>query len=112
MATPPNMSELLRVAQEMQSSMKTAHDELQKAQYVGEAGGGLVQVTMNGRYYAKSVKIKAEAFQQGTEIVEDLVTAAINATVTKIEEATQNKMSALSKNLGVPMDKFKTEDEK
>ena len=111
MSTPPNMSELLKVAQEMQSSMKTAHDELQKAEYTGEAGGGIVKVTMNGRYYAKKVSIANEAYQQGTEILEDLIAAAINATVSKIEDATQAKMAQLSKNLGVPMDKFKPNED-
>lgn len=96
-----DMNKLLQMAQEMQNSMKQAHEELQALEYVGESGGGLVKITMNGRYQAKKVAIDASAMEN-KEVLEDLVAAAINATVTQIEKGAEDKMKKLSKSLGMP----------
>lgn len=96
-----DMNKLLQMAQEMQNSMKSAHEELQSLEYVGESGGGLVKITMNGRYQAKKVAIDASAMEN-KEVLEDLVAAAINATVTQIEKGAEEKMKTLSKSLGMP----------
>lgn len=98
-----DMNKLLKMAQDMQSSMKSAHEELQKSEYTGSAGGDLVQITMNGRYQARKVVISDEAMKD-KEVLEDLVAAAINATVSQIEKGAESKMKDLSKALGMPTD--------
>lgn len=98
-----DMNKLLQMAQEMQNSMKTAHEELQNTEYTGEAGGGMVKITMNGRYQARKVTITQEAMAD-REVLEDLVAAAINATVTQIEKGAEEKMRALSSAMGMPGD--------
>lgn len=103
MAGNEDMNKLLEMAQQMQDSMKNAHQELQQSEYVGEAGGGMVKVSMNGRYQARKVEISAEAMKD-REVLEDLVAAAINATVTQIEKGAEEKMKALSSSLGMPSD--------
>lgn len=98
-----DMNKLLQMAQEMQNSMKEAHEELQNTEYTGEAGGGMVKIAMNGRYQARKVSISDEAMQD-REVLEDLVAAAINATVTQIEKGAEAKMKQLSANMGMPED--------
>lgn len=96
-----DMNKLLQMAQEMQNSMKAAHEELQSLEYVGESGGGMVKITMNGRYQAKKVAIETSAMEN-KEVLEDLVAAAINATVSQIEKGAEEKMKKLSQSLGMP----------
>lgn len=98
-----DMNKLLQMAQEMQNSMKSAHEELQNTEYTGEAGGGLVKVTMNGRYQTRNLNISQEAMAD-REVLEDLVAAAINATVSQIEKGAEEKMKTLSSAMGMPGD--------
>lgn len=98
-----DMNKLLQMAQEMQDSMKSAHEELQNSEYTGSAGGDMVQISMNGRYQARKVAISEEAMKD-REVLEDLIAAAINATVSQIEKGAEDKMKGLSEALGMPTD--------
>jgi DNA-binding YbaB/EbfC family protein len=100
----PDIKELLKMAQEMQKSMKEAHEDLTRQQYVGEAGGGLVTIKMNGsREIPKGgVHIDPKALQEDKEVLEDLIAAAANSASRKIEKASEQKMVQLTKNLGIP----------
>jgi nucleoid-associated protein EbfC len=104
----PDLKELMRMAQEMQKSMKEAHDDLSRREYVGEAAGGLVKVVMNGNHDTKRViidpKVKNELCSGSTdlEFLGDLIAAANNATTREIEKASERKMLDLSKQLGLP----------
>lgn len=105
----PNIDELMKMAQKMQKSMKSAHDELVQLLIRGEAGGGLVRITMNGEHRAIRTRLEKSFTEQDIEVMEDLITAAINDASDKIKRAAQDKMMGLSKELGLPED-FKLPD--
>lgn len=102
MADTPDLKELMRMAQDMQKSMKEAHDDLSKQEYVGEAGGGLVKVMMNGRHETKKVVIDPKVKNEELDFLADLIAAANNAANREIERASEKKMLDLTKKLGLP----------
>lgn len=102
MADTPDLNELMRMAKKMQESMKEAHDDLSRQEYVGEAGGGLVKVVMNGRHDTKKVMIDQKVKSESLEFLADLVAAANNAATREIEKASEKKMLDLTKKLGIP----------
>lgn len=110
MAETPDLKELMRMAQEMQKSMKEAHDDLSRQEYVGEAGGGLVKVTMNGRHDTKKVFIDEKVKSESLEFLADLIAAANNAATREIERASERKMADLTKKLGIPGTEGSKED--
>jgi DNA-binding YbaB/EbfC family protein len=102
MADTPDLKELMRMAQEMQKSMKEAHDDLSRQEYVGEAGGGLVKVVMDGRHDTKRVLIDPKVKNEELDFLADLIAAANNAANREIEKASEQKMLDLTKKLGIP----------
>lgn len=102
MADSPDLKELMRMAQDMQKSMKEAHDDLSRQEYVGAAGGGLVKVVMNGRHDTIRVMIDPKAIGEGIEVLADLIAAANNAATREIEKASEKKMLDLTQKLGLP----------
>jgi len=102
MAETPDLKELMRMAQEMQKSMKEAHDDLSRQEYIGEAGGGLVKVVMNGRHDTKRVIIDPKVKNEDIDFLADLIAAANNAATREIEKASEKKMLDLTQKLGIP----------
>ena len=100
----PNLDELMKMAQKMQKSMKSAHDELVQTLIRGEAGGGIIRITMNGEHRAIRTRLEKAFTEQDIEVMEDLITAAINDASDKIKRTAQDKMVGLSKELGLPED--------
>lgn len=100
MAETPDLKELMRMAQEMQKSMKEAHDDLSRQEYIGKAGG--VEVIMNGRHDTKRVIIDPKLKNEELTLLADLIAAANNAATREIEKASENKMRDLTKKLGIP----------
>lgn len=93
------LGQMLKQAQE---NLQQAQEELASLEVTGSAGGGVVTVTLNGRYQARGVSID-DAFVGGDrEMLEDLVAAAINDAVRKVEESSREKMSGLTSGLGLP----------
>lgn len=91
-----NMQNLMKQAQKMQEQMVKAQEELEEAQVVGSAGGGLVEVTVNGKNLLKAVNIKAEAVDiDDLEMLEDLIIAAVNDAYKKTEELSKEKLGPL-----------------
>jgi len=105
-----NLGNLMKEAQKMQKKMQDAQQELTNMSVVGESGGGLVKIEMNGRHDAKSVKINKNLLDEEVDMLEDLVAAAINDAVQKIEKASKEKISQLTSGLNIPTD-FQTDDE-
>lgn len=93
---------LMQQAQKMQEELKKAQEEIGKIEVVGEAGGGLVRVTMTGRHEARRVEIDRDLFKDDPEMAEDLVAAAINDAVNKVTEATEEHMSNATSGLKLP----------
>ncbi len=95
---------LMRQAQQMQENMAKAQAELASLTVTGEAGGGMVKVEMNGKHEVGRVRIDPSVPATGDdrELLEDLVTAAINDAVHKVEAATREKMSSVMGGMQLP----------
>src|SRR5690554_673465 len=96
-----NMNNLLQQAQAMQEKMKKMQDEIAKAEVRGEAGAGLVKVTMNGRHDVRRVEIDPSLMSEDKEMLEDLLAAAVNDAVRKVEKHQQDGMAGMT--AGMPM---------
>jgi hypothetical protein len=93
---------LMRQAQQMQENLKRAQAELAAMQVTGEAGSGSVKVTMNGKHEVARVVIDPGLALDDRELVEDLVTAAINDAVKKVDAASQTKLSGMMGGMSLP----------
>ena len=96
------MGNMMKQAQKMQEDMQKLQEELANAKVIGEAGAGLVKVTMNGRYYVLLVEIDQSLFDEDKEMLEDLIAAATNDAVRRVEEYSKKKMGELTAGLGLP----------
>lgn len=96
------MAGLMRQAQQMQEDLKRAQEELVETEVTGQAGGGLVKVTMSGRHEVRTVRIDPEAFNDEPEMLEDLVAAATNDAVNKVAELIEERFSGLAGGMGLP----------
>jgi DNA-binding YbaB/EbfC family protein len=93
---------LMKQAQLMQENMKKLQEELAQMEIEGQAGSGLVKVVMTGRHEVKRVTIDPKLLAEDKDMLEDLVAAAVNDAVRKIEATTQEKMSAATAGLPLP----------
>jgi len=98
-----NLGNLMKEAQKMQQRMQEAQQQLSQLVVTGESGGGMVTIKMNGRHDVTEVKIKPTLLDDG-EMLEDLVAAAINDAVRKIEKVSKEKISQLTAGLNIPTD--------
>ncbi|WP_221794858.1 YbaB/EbfC family nucleoid-associated protein [Oceanobacter mangrovi] len=96
------MGNLMKQAQKMQEQMQKAQAELAEAEVTGEAGAGLVKVVMNGRHDVKRVAIDDSLMEEEKDMLEDLLAAAVNDAVRKIEATNQEQMSKLTSGMGLP----------
>jgi DNA-binding YbaB/EbfC family protein len=96
------LGNLMKQAQRMQETMQKAQQELAEMEVTGEAGGGMVSVVMTGRHDVKRVNIDESLLQEDKEMLEDLLAAAVNDAVRKVESTTQEKMSGLTAGMGLP----------
>ena len=97
-----NMKGLMKQAQQMQAQMQEAQEQVKKLEVRGESGAGLVAVVMNGRHDVKSVKIDPSLLSEDIEMLEDLLAAAVNDAVRKVETQTQEKMSKVTAGMQMP----------
>jgi nucleoid-associated protein EbfC len=94
---------LMKQAQEMQTQMQRMQEQLAEQQIDGTSGGGMVTVTMNGRYEVIRIKIDPQVVSAAdVEMLEDLVAAACNDAASKVQERTQAEMGKLTGGLGLP----------
>ncbi|MCL5042322.1 MAG: YbaB/EbfC family nucleoid-associated protein [Gammaproteobacteria bacterium] len=100
------MAGLMKQAQEMQEKMQKMQQELANAEVTGQSGAGMVSVVMNGRHDVRRVSIDDRLMSEDKEIIEDLVAAAFNDAVRKLEQHNQEKMSGLTAGMNLP-DGFK-----
>ena len=92
---------LMKQAQQMQANMQKAQEEMGRIEVTGQAGGGLVKVTMTCRHDVKRVEID-DSVMDDKEMLEDLVAAAMNDAVRHVEKTVQEKMSSLTAGMGLP----------
>ena len=93
---------LMKQAQAMQDNLKKAQEELARTEVEGQSGAGLVKVTMTCRHDVKRVSIDPSLLADDRDMLEDLVAAAVNDAVRRVESTTQEKMSGLTAGLPLP----------
>lgn len=96
------MGNLMKQAQQMQEKMQKAQEELANSEVMGESGAGLVKITMTGRHDVKRVELDDSVMTEDKELLEDLLAAAVNDAVRKIEEKNQSQMSSMTAGMGLP----------
>ncbi|MEH6549661.1 MAG: YbaB/EbfC family nucleoid-associated protein [Pseudomonadales bacterium] len=96
------MNDLMQQAQAMQEKMQKVQQELAEAEVQGESGAGLVSITMNGRHDVKRVSIDPSLMSEDKEILEDLLAAAVNDAVRKVEVNNQQKMGEITGGMQMP----------
>jgi DNA-binding YbaB/EbfC family protein len=96
------LGNLMKQAQEMQANMQRAQEELASIEVTGESGGGLVKVTMTGRHEVRRISIDDSLVGDDKDMLEDLVAAAVNDAVHKIESTTKERMTGLTAGLNLP----------
>jgi nucleoid-associated protein EbfC len=96
------LGNIMQQAQRMQENLKHAQDELASLEVVGQAGGGMVKVTMSGKHEVRGVKIDKIAVGDDIEMLEDLVTAACNDAVNKVTDLTQERMASVTGGMNLP----------
>ncbi|MDN2568548.1 YbaB/EbfC family nucleoid-associated protein [Aquibium sp. A9E412] len=94
---------LMGKAKEMQSKFAELQEEIARLEASGQAGGGLVEVTLSGKFEMKGLKIDPSLFKEDdVEILEDLILAAHNDAKAKVEAAMQEKTQELTAGLPIP----------
>ena len=96
------LGNLMKQAQLVQENMKKLQEQLAEMEIEGQAGAGLVKVVMTGRHEVKRVTIDPKLLADDKDMLEDLVAAAVNDAVRKIEATTQQKMAAATAGLPLP----------
>ena len=93
---------LMKQAQQMQENMQRAQEELAQTEVEGQSGAGLVKVTMTCRHAVKRVAIDPSLLGEDKDMLEDLVAAAMNDAVRRVESTTQEKLAGVAGGLGLP----------
>ncbi|MEW6996589.1 YbaB/EbfC family nucleoid-associated protein [Colwelliaceae bacterium BS250] len=96
------MGNLMKQAQQMQAKMAKAQEEIAAMEVIGEAGAGMVKVTMLGNHNVRRIEIDESLMEDDKEMVEDLVAAAFNDAVRRVEETSKDKMGALTGGMQMP----------
>lgn len=96
-----NIAGLLQQAQKMQQEMQRAQEELARLEVTGQSGGGMVEVRMNGKHAVRNVKIDPSLVDD-VEMLEDLMTAAINDAVNRVAAAAQERMAGMTQGVQLP----------
>ncbi|MDE2195665.1 MAG: YbaB/EbfC family nucleoid-associated protein [Gammaproteobacteria bacterium] len=96
------LGSLMQQAQQLQENMQKAREELALMQVTGQAGGGMVTVVMTGRHEVRRVNIDGRLMGDDQGMLEDLITAAVNDAVNRVETATRERFSGLTAGLALP----------
>ncbi|MFZ9478200.1 MAG: YbaB/EbfC family nucleoid-associated protein [Steroidobacteraceae bacterium] len=97
-----NFGNMMKQAEALQRNMQKAQEEIGRMEVTGESGGGMVKVTMTGKHEVKRVQIEPAVIGEDREMLEDLIAAAINDAVRRVETQSQQRMSELMSGLRLP----------
>ncbi|MCR9258487.1 MAG: YbaB/EbfC family nucleoid-associated protein [Pseudomonadaceae bacterium] len=100
------IGDLMKQAQEMQSKMQDVQAKMATIEVQGESGAGMVKVTMNCRYEVKRVEIDPSLLSEDKAVLEDLLAAACNDTVRRVEKTQAEQMSELTGGINLPFGNF------
>jgi nucleoid-associated protein EbfC len=96
------IGQLMKQAQEMQANMKKAQEEMAAITVTGESGAGMVKIKMTCRHQVQSVEIDDTLVGDDKEMLEDLIVAAFNDSIRKVEKTTQEKFSGMASGMSLP----------
>ena len=96
------LGDLMKQAQKLQEQMQKTQEELGQLEVVGESGAGLVKVTMSGRHEVRRVQLEPGVLSEAAEVIEDLVAAAVNDAVRRVEEENRERISSLTAGVNLP----------
>ena len=100
---PGNMNQMLKQAQKMQEDMANLQADLEQREFTATSGGGMIEVTVDGKHLVKSIKINPDAVDpDDVEMLEDLITVAINEAVTNAINTSEEEMGAITGGLNMP----------
>jgi nucleoid-associated protein EbfC len=96
------LGNLMKQAQQMQENLQKAQEQIAQMEVTGEAGAGMVKVVMNGRHDVKRVSIDAALMQDDKTMVEDLVAAAVNDAVRRVDQMSKDKLAGVTAGMQLP----------
>ncbi|WP_111643271.1 YbaB/EbfC family nucleoid-associated protein [Marinimicrobium alkaliphilum] len=96
------LGDLMKQAQQMQADMQKMQEDQANVEVTGQAGAGLVKVVMTGRHDVKAVNIDPSLLEEDKEMLEDLLAAAVNDAVRKVEENNKEQMSKMTSGMNLP----------
>ena len=96
------IGQLMKQAQEMQANMKKAQEEMASLTVTGESGGGMVRITMTCQHQVQALDIDDTLVGDDKEMLEDLIIAAFNDALRKVETTVQEKFAGMATGLGLP----------
>ena len=97
------LGQLMKQAQQMREDMQKAQDELASLEVTGEAGGGMVKVLMTCKHVVRRLDIEDSLFTDDKKMLEDLIAAAFNDAIRKVESTVQERLSGLTDGLSLPL---------
>ena len=110
MGMTQNLNELMKQAQQMQESMQKAQQSLAELIVYGRAGGTMVEIKMNGKHEVLEVNLHTSMLDD-KEMLSDLLVAAFNNAVSKVEKASKEKIAELTAGLNIPTDFMQMKDD-
>ncbi len=96
------IGQLMKQAQQMQANMKKAQEEMASLTVTGESGAGMVRITMTCQHQVQAVEIDDSLVGDDKEMLEDLITAAFNDALRKVEKTVQEKFSGMTSGMSLP----------
>ena len=96
------LNDLLKQAQKLQEKVQDAQQEMARSEVHGESGGGLVRVVMTGRHDVRRIHIEPSLMSEDREVLEDLVAAAVNDAVRRVEELQRASLSGATGGISLP----------
>lgn len=96
------IGQLMKQAQQMQAEMQKAQEEIAKMTVTGESGAGMVRITMTCKHDVRSIEIDDTLVGDDKEMLEDLLVAAFNDAVRRVEQTVQEKLSGMTTGLNLP----------
>lgn len=102
MAMKDGFGDIMKQAQQMQVKVQQIQAEIANTEVTGESGAGMVKVVMNGRHDVKTVAIENDLMKEDKELLEDLLAAAVNDAVRKVEKKQKEKMAELTAGMPLP----------
>lgn len=98
-----NMNQMLKQAQKMQEDMANLQADLEQREYTAASGGGMIEVTVDGKHLIKNIKINPDAVDaDDVEMLEDLITVAVNEAIGNAIKTSEEEMGAITSGLNMP----------